>query len=429
MFEERHATARPHERLARVRDGRRGLYWVVADGRARVEGPRAETVDDRRPRQLQPVLLAALQTRASAAIAAGVRAPGGRGRRVQRVVAGGLVPETPVHARRPPRGAGRRALLADASFIVCPQQLGVFRHARRTHPQDPRKTTAFIRVCVVLFGIRTQPQDPVLRDRRRDVAGQSVRRLEIHERADRRGVPPHLRPPVRGAPLLHGVRPLGPTRHGGVSVHARHRNGQTAHAVQPGQNAPRLHLHRRHRRRRRALDGALRVRRDGVQPRQQPPRRTHALHRNDRTRARRQSADGPQGLHRRDQRDLRRRPQGQGAARLQAPHLRRGRAPQLHSVVQARAEAPHVRHRRRLQQPPPGAPVRSLSWFLCCLPRWRCLLRNSPYVPRPAPSSPSSSSESSSTWSASSVFVPTCVRSSTRRVGVLAGERTPSNRR
>ena len=51
-----------------------------------------------------------------------------------------------------------------------------------------------------------------------------------------------------GPALLHGVRAVGPARHGAVHVHAQHPRGQADRRVQPRPPHARLHLRRRHRR-------------------------------------------------------------------------------------------------------------------------------------------------------------------------------------
>ena len=73
--------------------------------------------------------------------------------------------------------------------------------------------------------------------------------------------------PVDGTPLLHGVRPVGPAGHGALQLHARHSGGRAHSGLQQWQDDPRLHLHRRHRRRGRARSRQCRGARSGLERR------------------------------------------------------------------------------------------------------------------------------------------------------------------
>ena len=77
-----------------------------------------------------------------------------------------------------------------------------------------------------------------------------LRRHQARQRADGARLRPPLPPALHRPALLHRLRALGPARHGADDLRQGDRRGHAAPALQPRPPQPRLHLRRRHRRRR-----------------------------------------------------------------------------------------------------------------------------------------------------------------------------------
>ena len=100
-------------------------------------------------------------------------------------------------------------------------------------------------------------------------SGQPVRGDQEGQRADGAHLQPSVRPADHRPALLHRLRTLGPAGHGAVPVHPQDPRRRADRRVQPRPPHPRLHLHRRHRRRR---DPHARPR---ARPRSRPTTRWH----------------------------------------------------------------------------------------------------------------------------------------------------------
>ena len=123
-----------------------------------------------------------------------------------------------ISPRRPSRGAGGRALFAEnPQAYVRFQPDGVPQHPRGLPPQRRRASA----VCVVVVGLRRQYADAVLGAQNVDhplslyAATKKANELMAHTYAHT------VRPAGDGPALLHGVRALGPARHGDVDVRRR----------------------------------------------------------------------------------------------------------------------------------------------------------------------------------------------------------------
>ena len=148
---------------------------------------------------------------------------------------------------REPGGPGGRPLLPGQPARLCAEQPRRVRQHPGSLPPQRRRAPG---LCVLLLGLRRQHQDAVLGRGPRGPSGQPVRRHQEGQRAD--GA--HLQPPVRaaddGPALLHGLRAVGPARHGAVPVHQGILEGKPINVFNHGQHAARLHLCGRHGRRR-----------------------------------------------------------------------------------------------------------------------------------------------------------------------------------
>ena len=82
--------------------------------------------------------------------------------------------------------------------------------------------------------------------------------------------------PLTGPALLHGLRAVGPARHGDVDLHQGAVRRRAVAAVQRRRDAARFHLHRRYRERRRRLPRLPAGRRRRGQGRRQHQRRTRS---------------------------------------------------------------------------------------------------------------------------------------------------------
>ena len=97
------------------------------------------------------------------------------------------------------------------------------------------------------------------------LAGVVVRRDQEGQRVDGTRLQPSVRPARHRAALLHGLWPVGPTRHGVLQLRAEDLRAPAVAGVRPWHLAARLHLHRRHRRGRGAP--RRRARRSRARPR------------------------------------------------------------------------------------------------------------------------------------------------------------------
>ena len=108
------------------------------------------------------------------------------------------------------------------------------------------------RLRVVVVRLRRESRAAVLRGPARRPSGQPVRGDQEGERADGAQLQPPVPAADDGAALLHRVRTVGPARPGADAVHEGDRRGAADRRLQPRRHGARLHVHRRHRRRRRA---------------------------------------------------------------------------------------------------------------------------------------------------------------------------------
>ena len=129
-------------------------------------------------------------------------------------------------------------------------------------------------LCLVVVGLRRQ-QEPAVPGRGpgRSSAVALCRDQEGRRAAQRKLCQP-LSAAADGPALLHGLRAVGPARHGDVDLHQGAVRRRAAAAVQRRRDAARLHLHRRYRARRRRLPRrpARRRRRDQGRRKHQPAR-------------------------------------------------------------------------------------------------------------------------------------------------------------
>ncbi|KAF1858337.1 hypothetical protein Lal_00014841 [Lupinus albus] len=151
-------------------------------------------------------------------------------------------------ARRAPGRPGRRALFAEEPGRVRAGEPRRVRPHAGSVPQPQGRAPA---VREQQQRLRRQRQDAVQRGRRHRRARVAVCRHEKVERADGPLVQPPVRHPDDGPAFLYGLRSVGPPGHGVFQLRAQDAGGRTHPRVRRGQAVPRLHLYRRHRRRRR----------------------------------------------------------------------------------------------------------------------------------------------------------------------------------
>ncbi len=200
-----------------------------------------------RRRQPERVLRSAAQAGAPGppARARGLRVPAGRPRRPR--AHPGAVRRGAAEGGGPSRRPGGRALFAAEPARLRRRQPGGLSQRARGLPASRGRAPG---LRLVQLRLRRQHQDAVLGARQCRPSGEPLRRDQEGERADG----PHLQPSLpaadHGPALLHRLRPVGPARHGPVPVHQGHARRPADRGLQPRPDAARLHLHRRHRRRR-----------------------------------------------------------------------------------------------------------------------------------------------------------------------------------
>ena len=139
--------------------------------------------------------------------------------------------------------AGVRYSLVDPLCLCGRQSRRLPQYPGRLPPQRLPASA----LCLVVVGLRRQYQNAVSHLRQRRSSAQPLRRLEKGERADGAFLFASVQVADDGLALLHGLRSVGPARHGDVDLHRRDRRRQTDQAVQPRQHAARFHLYRRRR--------------------------------------------------------------------------------------------------------------------------------------------------------------------------------------
>ena len=148
------------------------------------------------------------------------------------------------HPRLPSRRAGGRAPLDPPSRRVHAGQ-----HRRhQSHPravQGARGRGPGLRV--VELGLRRQRRPDALRGVEHRSSGLALRHDQEGQRAAGLGLPPSVRRALDRPALLHGLRALGPSGHGALPLHRRRAARSSDEDLRPRQDAPRLHLRRRHR--------------------------------------------------------------------------------------------------------------------------------------------------------------------------------------
>ena len=152
---------------------------------------------------------------------------------------------------RASRGTAGCALFARQSGRIFRQQSHGIRPRDRGRPSRRRRP---FRLRVELQRVRREPRVAVSRGPERRPPGEPLRRDEEGERADRAQLQPPVPAADDGPSLLHGLRAMGPSRHGADAVHESHSRGAADPRVQRREDAPRLHLRGRHRGRHRAGD-------------------------------------------------------------------------------------------------------------------------------------------------------------------------------
>ena len=190
------------------------------------------------------------------------------------------------------------------------------------------------RLCVELERVRRQSRVAVLGGPERRSSGEPLRGDEEGQRADRAQLQPSLPAADDGAALLHGLRAVGPSRHGADAVHQGDPRGRADPRVQRREDAPRFHLCRRHRRRRRAGAGqAARRRRRRRAVRRSTTSAITKPSRSKRSSRRSSGCSGGRAIRElcadaagRRSRDLRRDRPARGAHRIRAAHAARRRA-------------------------------------------------------------------------------------------------------
>ncbi len=155
------------------------------------------------------------------------------------------VRERAARARDQPRCSGRGALLARESPRLRRRQ-----HRRLPeHPRGlPPSAGRAPRLRVHELGVRCEHQPAIQRARRRGSPALALRGDEARQRADGTLLQSPVRTTRNGPALLHRLRPVGPSGHGAVPVHAEHRRGQADRRVQLRAASARFHLRGRHRR-------------------------------------------------------------------------------------------------------------------------------------------------------------------------------------
>ena len=162
---------------------------------------------------------------------------------------------------RPSRGPGRGAPFAGGPLRLRAGQRDGPGGDAGTLPQAARARA--LRLRQLQLGLRRRHRGAVLGGCPRRQPHLPLRGEQEGGRADR----PRLRAPLRRArdraPLLHGLRPLGPAGHGRLHLHPGNPGRPADHALQPRPHEAGLHLHRRpgaggarHPRRRRRPAGA-----------------------------------------------------------------------------------------------------------------------------------------------------------------------------
>ena len=234
----------------------------------------------------------------------------------------GAVRHRHLRPRGPPRRPGRRALLAGEPARLSRCQSRRFPERAGRLPATRRPAS---RLRLVELGLRRQHRGPLLRAPSRRSPGQPLRRDQAGQRADGPFLCLALQDPDDGPALLHGLRAVGPPRHGAVDLRQGDRVRRAHPALQPRPHAARFHLYRRCRRRHGAADRAAAGRRSrlgrrragpgdqrralaGLQYRRQPGGRGHPVRRTARTGLRpHRHPRIPADAARRRARDLRRR--------------------------------------------------------------------------------------------------------------------------
>ncbi len=152
-------------------------------------------------------------------------------------------PRTRLRACRQPGGPGRRPLLADQSAsLYAEQHRRLSQHSRGVSPrQDAASDLRQQQQC-----LWRRNQDAVLDLGSRRSPAEPVRGNQEEQRVDGAHVQPSVRFADDRTAVLYRLRSLGPARHGVVSVHQSDPRRPSDRRLQRRQDAPRLHLHRRH---------------------------------------------------------------------------------------------------------------------------------------------------------------------------------------
>ncbi len=255
------------------RDRRRRLHRFARRG-----GPAGPGRKRPRHRQSQRLLLGGAERGAAGPLAGPSRLPLRQGRHRRPRDGGRAVAAIPGRHRGGASGrAGRGALFAGKPLRLHRRQRD--RAGRPVGGGAPHAQAGAFRLRLDLLGLRHQQKNALL--------GRGPgRQPDVDLRRDQEGGGDDgllLQPPLRhagdGPALLHGVRPLGAPRHGGLSVRRRDHRRAPDPRVQRRQDEARLHLRRGHRRRRAGRAGPPGAAEQpdqrappGLQPRQQPVR-------------------------------------------------------------------------------------------------------------------------------------------------------------
>ncbi len=136
---------------------------------------------------------------------------------------------------REPRRAGWRALFGS-------QPLRLRGGEPHRVPQHPRGLSSQRRrappLRLLVLRLRRQHVDAVLGPPERRPPAVALRRDQEGERADGARLRQHLRACLHGPALLHGVRALGPARHGDVDLRQGDPGRRADHALQSRRHAP-----------------------------------------------------------------------------------------------------------------------------------------------------------------------------------------------
>ena len=145
----------------------------------------------------------------------------------------------PLRPGDPPRRPGRRAPFdREPGLLRAEQPRGLRQHPRGLPPRrDPASD-----LCLDLERLRREHHDALRGGPGRRPPAPALCRDQARERADGACLRPSLPPALHGPALLHGLRALGPARHGADEIRRCHPRRPADPGLQPRQSQPRLHL-------------------------------------------------------------------------------------------------------------------------------------------------------------------------------------------